>query len=100
MALHRASLVILVAGGLLAGCSGQREVGALAPEECSLVTLAETGRYCPERIVVDRSNLYCYRTLADVDCHHLPDPYKNGHVSLASPPPDLKPLEKTGGAVD
>lgn len=69
---------------------------AATGEDCSLMSWTETGDYCPERVVVDRSNLYCYRTLADVDCHYLPDPYRNGHVALASPPPVRTPVEEKG----
>ncbi|MBI1206812.1 MAG: hypothetical protein GC191_05930 [Azospirillum sp.] len=55
--------------------------------DCSIVSFDQTGHYCPPNIVVDRSSLYCYRTLAGVDCHQTPDPYQNGNTALASPPP-------------
>ncbi len=70
---------------------GDHVVSGITGEDCSIISLAETGTYCPEKIVVDRSRLYCYRTLGDVECHHIPDPYKNGYTALASPPPDRKP---------
>lgn len=79
---------------------GDHIVSAATGEDCSSVTFTETGRYCPEKVVVDRSRLYCYRTLADVECHHIPDPYKNGATALASPPPDLKPMPKAKGWFD
>lgn len=62
-------------------------VSSATGENCSLVAFSETGTYCQEKITVDRSNLYCYRTLGGVDCHNLPDPYRNGDTALASPPP-------------
>lgn len=63
---------------------------AVMGRDCSVIALNETGQYCPEQVVVDRSNLYCYRTLGGVDCHTLPDPYKNSQSALASPPPVRK----------
>lgn len=70
---------------------GDHVASGITGQDCSIISLTETGTYCPEKLVVDRSRLYCYRTLADVECHHIPDPYKNGYTALASPPPDLKP---------
>lgn len=67
---------------------------AVTGRDCSIITLNETGEYCPEQVVVDRSNLYCYRTLGGVDCHTLPDPYKNSQTSLASPPPVRKTISQ------
>lgn len=69
-------------------------VSGLTGQDCSVVSFTETGNYCPEKVVVDRSNLYCYRTLADVECHHIPDPYRNGDRALASPPPVRKPANQ------
>ncbi len=68
--------------------------------DCSSVTFEQTGHYCPEQVVADQSKLYCFRTLADVDCHYLPDPYKNGSVALASPPPALIPVKDKPGWFD
>jgi len=62
-------------------------VSSARGEECSIVQLEREGYYCKENIVVDRSNLYCTKTLGDVECHNLPDPYRNGDTALASPPP-------------
>lgn len=73
---------------------------AATGRDCSSISLSETGHYCPEKVMVDRSKVYCYRTLADVDCHHIPDPYKNGYTALASPPPDIKPVPKEKGWFD
>ncbi|MFD1627952.1 hypothetical protein [Azospirillum griseum] len=70
---------------------GDHIASGITGKDCSLINLSETGTYCPEKVVVDRSRLYCYRTLAEVECHHIPDPYKNGTTALASPPPDIKP---------
>ncbi|WP_029007458.1 hypothetical protein [Azospirillum halopraeferens] len=64
--------------------------------DCSFIGLQEHGRYCHRPMVVDRSQVYCYRTLADVDCHHIPDPFRNGQTALASPPPNLKPAAERG----
>ncbi|MCW2247407.1 hypothetical protein M2352_003041 [Azospirillum fermentarium] len=69
-------------------------VSGLTGKDCSSVSFSETGDYCPEKVVVDRSNIYCYRTLADVECHHIPDPYRNGDRALASPPPVIKPANQ------
>ncbi|MGQ9367668.1 hypothetical protein [Azospirillum sp. A39] len=109
--------VLLAAGTLLPGCTGVLVAGgaaeavsltstkktlvdhaasAVTGQDCSFIGFNETGRYCTEAMVVDRSNVYCYRTLADVDCHHVPDPYRNGQTALASPPPVLKPAEERG----
>lgn len=70
---------------------GDHIASGVTGKDCSLINLEKTGTYCPEQLVVDRSRLYCYRTIGDVECHHIPDPYKNGNTALASPPPDLKP---------
>jgi len=63
-------------------------VSAARGEDCSIVQLEREGYYCEENIVVDRSNLYCTKTLGDVECHNLPDPYRNADTALASPPPN------------
>ncbi|WP_207458936.1 hypothetical protein [Azospirillum sp. SYSU D00513] len=123
MQLRRSMVLVgfLLAAGGLGGCAAGPVVGAavagaqvaslsstkktlddhvasgILGEDCSTISLAETGRYCNERVKVDRSNLYCYRTLADVECHHIPDPYRNGNTALASPPPDRKTLPKAKG---
>lgn len=69
---------------------------AITGRDCSTISLSDTGEYCPEQVVVDRSNLYCFKTLAEVQCHTLPDPYKNGTTALASPPPIRKPVSQKG----
>ncbi len=69
---------------------------AMMGRDCSIISWTETGEYCPEQVVVDRSNLYCYKTLAGVDCHTLPDPYKNSQTALASPPPVRKTVSQKG----
>ena len=79
---------------------GDHVASAATGRDCSSITFSETGHYCPEKVVVDRSRVYCYRTLADVDCHHIPDPYKNGYTALASPPPDIRPVPKERGWFD
>lgn len=115
----RLAILSATAAGLLAGCAGPEiaAVGAAAGlatftstkktltdhaasavtgRDCSLISWTETGVYCPEQVVVDRSNLYCYRTLGGVDCHTLPDPYKNSQTALASPPPVRKTVSQRG----
>lgn len=79
---------------------GDHLASAATGKDCSSVTFTQTGTYCPDKLVVDRSNVYCYRTLADVDCHYLPDPYKNGYTALASPPPDIRTIPKEKGWFD
>ncbi len=75
---------------------GDHVVSAATGRDCSILKLEATGEYCPETLVADRSNVYCYRTLADVDCHNLPDPYKNSHRALGSPPPVLRSVDGKG----
>ena len=116
--------VLSLAGGLLAGCwtpsvpmstltvatsaadfaslnatkktLGDHVVSGIVGRDCSAVSYEQTGSYCPEQVVIDRSNVYCYRTLADVNCHYLPDPYRNGQTALASPPPERTPAPRRG----
>lgn len=79
---------------------GDHVASAATGKDCSTISFTETGDYCPEKVTVDRSRVYCYRTLADVECHHIPDPYKNGYTALASPPPDIRPVPKSKGWFD
>lgn len=116
--LPRPGLVLLALLPLAAGCTPLGMVGGAAAtvdlvslnstrktlmdhaasgltgRDCSVISFSETGEYCPEKVVVDRSDIYCYRTLADVECHHIPDPYRNGDRALASPPPVRKPANQ------
>ncbi|WP_448187945.1 hypothetical protein [Azospirillum sp. sgz301742] len=118
--------VLTLAGSLLAGCwttpmgavglatgvgdfaslnankktLGDHVATGIVGRDCSVVSYEQTGSYCPEQVVVDRSNIYCYRTLADVNCHYLPDPYKNGQTALASPPPVRTPVPPKRGWLD
>jgi hypothetical protein len=57
---------------------------------CSTLSLEQTGVWCPETIELVEDDVYCYRTLAGVDCHRHPDPYRNGHRALKSPPPQRR----------
>lgn len=75
-------------------------VSGITGEDCSVISLEQTGEYCPDKVEVVRSDVYCYRTLAAVDCHYLPDPYKNGHTALASPAPVYRTLPKKKGWFD
>lgn len=79
---------------------GDHIVSAATGRDCSVISFTETGDYCPDKVVVDRTKVYCYRTLADVECHHIPDPYRNGYTALASPPPELRTLPKQKGWFD
>lgn len=79
---------------------GDHVASAATGKDCSIISFTQSGDYCPDKVVVDRSRLYCYRTLADVECHHIPDPYKNGNTALASPPPDIKTIPKSKGWFD
>lgn len=79
-------------------------VSAAIEKDCSVLNLERSGHYCPTPPKpVDRSKLYCYRTLADVDCHAIPDPYRNGARPVTDPPlppaaDDLKPVPHMPGA--
>lgn len=56
-------------------------------EDCSTVKWSQGENYCQAKVVVQRPPVYCQKTLGDVECHDTPDPYRNGAVALASPPP-------------
>jgi len=56
--------------------------------ECSVLSLEQTGVLCPAKVSLVEPDVYCYRTLAGVDCHRSPDPYRNGHQALATPRPE------------
>ena len=73
---------------------GDHIVSAATGRDCSILSFEKDGDYCPDKVEVDRSRVYCYRTLADVECHHIPDPYRNGNTALASPPPDIRALPR------
>ncbi len=73
---------------------GDHLVSAATGRDCSIISFEKTGDYCPDKVEVDRSRVYCYRTLADVECHHIPDPYRNGNTALASPPPDIRTVPR------
>ncbi|WP_244433930.1 hypothetical protein [Azospirillum sp. B506] len=79
---------------------GDHIVSAATGRDCSIISFEQSGDYCPDKVVVDRSRLYCYRTLADVECHHIPDPYRNGNTALASPPPDIRVQPRKPGWFD
>ncbi|CAO3413938.1 hypothetical protein [Azospirillum endophyticum] len=79
---------------------GDHIVSAATGRDCSILSFEKDGDYCPDKVEVDRSRLYCYRTLADVECHHIPDPYRNGNTALASPPPDVRTVPRKRGWFD
>lgn len=68
-------------------------VSGATGDDCSLISLTQTGTYCPERVRVDRSELYCYRSLADIDCHPVPEPYRTHRNTVGSPPPVRVPYK-------
>ena len=125
MAMHEdrlSHLVLVVAFGLLGGCSlmegpvGTATAGVSTvllintgktltdhaasyamDEDCSMVNYEKTRHYCrdwPEVTVPTEPELYCYRTLAQVECHARPEPYGNKETLVgirrawpAAPPP-------------
>lgn len=54
-------------------------VSLVKDEDCRTTAYFETGHYCQphaeEVVTVVREPVYCYRTLGDVDCHAMPNPY-------------------------
>ena len=49
-------------------------------EDCGIVNYEKTRHYCrdwPEATVRAEPELYCYKTLAQVECHAQPEPYGN-----------------------
>jgi hypothetical protein len=49
-------------------------------EDCSMVNYEKTKHYChewPEVTARAEPELYCYKTLAQVECHARPEPYGN-----------------------
>lgn len=79
---------------------GDHLVSAATGRDCSIISFEQSGDYCPDKVEVDRSRVYCYRTLADVECHHIPDPYRNGNTALASPPPDIRTVPRRKSLFD
>lgn len=53
-------------------------VSVVRGEDCSTVAYQRDGTYCtlyPPEMRVVREEIYCYRTLADVDCYPTPAPF-------------------------
>jgi len=92
--------ILLLSGcGLLEGPVGATATGASAlllintgktmsdhavsfvmDEDCSVVNYEKRGHYCipnPEEVVREEPEMYCYRTLAQVECHTRAEPYGN-----------------------
>lgn len=49
-------------------------------EDCSMVNYEKTRHYCrdwPDVTARAEPELYCYKTLAQVECHARPEPYGN-----------------------
>ena len=49
-------------------------------EDCGIVNYEKTRHYCrdwPDVTVRAEPELYCYKTLAQVECHAQPEPYGN-----------------------
>jgi hypothetical protein len=68
-------------------------------EDCSMVNYEKTKHYChewPEVTVRAEPELYCYKTLAQVECHARPEPYGNKETLVGirpawpAPPPAPK----------
>lgn len=58
-------------------------------EDCSIVGYERDRTYCrphPPAIEVTSEPLYCYRTLADVECHASPNPYGGTRSTIVGPP--------------
>lgn len=57
---------------------GDHVASLVTGQDCSTVKYSEDQVYCrayPEKLVVVKQPLYCYRTLGDVDCHTRPNPF-------------------------
>jgi hypothetical protein len=55
-------------------------VSAVLQEDCSVIKMEQDGYYCRpkvEPVAIEEPTLYCYQTLADVDCYAKPDPHQN-----------------------
>jgi hypothetical protein len=53
-------------------------VSAVRGEDCSIVAYERNGTYCspyPPEMQVVQEEIYCYRTLADIDCYAVPNPF-------------------------
>ena len=68
-------------------------------EDCGIVNYEKTRHYCrdwPEATVRAEPELYCYKTLAQVECHAQPEPYGNKETLVGirpawpAPPPAPK----------
>jgi hypothetical protein len=67
-------------------------------EDCSMVNYEKTRHYCrewPEVTVRPEPELYCYKTLAQIECHTRPEPYGNKETLVgirpAWPAPETPP---------
>ncbi|MEI8393531.1 MAG: hypothetical protein WCF85_02265 [Rhodospirillaceae bacterium] len=90
----------MAAGGLV-GMTTLPQTGKLPTDhlaswasgrDCSILNYEKDGVYCPpEKKDIDRSKLYCTRTLGAVECHERPNPYAGIERPLGSPPPPPSP---------
>lgn len=61
-------------------------VSAIKGEDCSIVAYEREGAYCspyPPEMQVTREEIYCYRTLGDVDCHPVPNPFGGSYQPVS-----------------
>lgn len=75
-------------------------VSSATGQNCSTISMQETGVYCPQELVVDRSGVHCYRTLGDVECYAIPDPYRNHNQQLGSEPAPVHVVPRPRGWMD
>jgi hypothetical protein len=55
-------------------------ISYITDEDCGMVNYERDRHYCkpwPDVIAHTEPELYCYRTLAQVECHAKPEPYGN-----------------------
>jgi hypothetical protein len=58
-------------------------------EDCGIVNYERTKHYCrpyPDVTIRAEPELYCYRTLAQVECHTRPEPYGNKETLVGIQP--------------
>lgn len=68
-------------------------ISVLRNENCKAAHLLFAKAYCqPRSRPADEAPLYCFRTLGDVNCHNVPDPYQMAKGSRGVMP---QPLDST-----
>lgn len=61
---------------------GDHLVSWSSGKNCSTVRTERGQTYCVEDAIVQDEKLYCYRTLGDVTCYHVADPYAQGATTV------------------